>query len=85
MPKCGVHGVDRIMGGEWSGFVAAGAAVVLFGSYAVPTKLVDTHDGLFFQWVRIYNISYVGGGVSRSLCASSIQFYLFSHRCCCSP
>lgn len=45
---------------EWSGFVAAGAAVVLFGSYAVPTKLVATHDGLFFQWVQCSGILMVG-------------------------
>jgi len=36
---------------EAIGFVGAAIAVVFFGTYAVPTKLFDTKDGLFFQWV----------------------------------
>lgn len=54
-----LHAKRRLMS-EWSGFVAAGAAVVLFGSYAVPTKLVATADGLFFQWVQCSGILLVG-------------------------
>jgi hypothetical protein len=32
----------------WFGVVTA---VLFFGSYGVPIKLVKTGDGIFFQWV----------------------------------
>uniref|UniRef100_A0ABM0LX60 Transmembrane protein 144-like n=1 Tax=Saccoglossus kowalevskii TaxID=10224 RepID=A0ABM0LX60_SACKO len=42
------------------GFIAAGIAVVFFGSNFVPVKKFKTGDGLFFQWVFVSAIWIVG-------------------------
>lgn len=39
------------MGASWEGFLAAGIAVLGFGSNFVPVKKFETGDGMFFQWV----------------------------------
>jgi hypothetical protein len=41
----------------WIGIVTA---VLFFGSYGVPIKLVKTGDGVFFQWVECVAILIVG-------------------------
>jgi hypothetical protein len=33
------------------GYIGVSIAVIFFGSYAVPVKLIKTGDGVFFQWV----------------------------------
>jgi ABC-type transport system involved in cytochrome c biogenesis permease subunit len=40
------------MPNQVAGFVGAIMAALLWGSFAVPIKLVDTGDGFVFQWVR---------------------------------
>ncbi|XP_066504735.1 transmembrane protein 144b isoform X2 [Hoplias malabaricus] len=48
---------------EIFGFLSCLAAVVLYGSYIVPVKMVDTGDGMFFQWTScasIWVMSFVG-------------------------
>lgn len=37
------------------GYIGVSIAVVFFGSYAVPVKLIKTGDGVFFQWVSDRN------------------------------
>lgn len=44
----------------WLGFLAAGVAVVFFGSQLLPVKRFETGDGLFFQWVLCIGIWIVG-------------------------
>lgn len=39
------------------GYIGVSIAVVFFGSYAVPVKLIKTGDGVFFQWVSDLNES----------------------------
>jgi len=48
------------MGSEAVGLVAAFLAILLFGSFALPTKTAQTGDGLFFQWVMCCGIFVVG-------------------------
>lgn len=40
------------MANSVAGFMGAILAALLWGSFAVPVKLVDTGDGFIFQWVR---------------------------------
>ncbi|XP_042594244.1 uncharacterized protein LOC109081162 isoform X5 [Cyprinus carpio] len=42
------------------GFVACVIAVLLYGSYFVPVKTVNTGDGMFFQWICCSAIWFVG-------------------------
>ncbi|XP_050983698.1 transmembrane protein 144b isoform X2 [Labeo rohita] len=42
------------------GFVACVISVLLYGSYFVPVKTVDTGDGMFFQWICCSAIWFVG-------------------------
>ncbi|XP_067313550.1 transmembrane protein 144b isoform X2 [Pseudorasbora parva] len=42
------------------GFVACVFAVLLYGSYFVPVKTIDTGDGMFFQWICCSAIWFVG-------------------------
>ncbi|TRY97409.1 hypothetical protein DNTS_021886, partial [Danionella cerebrum] len=42
------------------GFVACVVAVLLYGSYFVPVKTLDTGDGMFFQWICCLGIWFVG-------------------------
>uniref|UniRef100_A0A8C1WJX1 Transmembrane protein 144b n=1 Tax=Cyprinus carpio TaxID=7962 RepID=A0A8C1WJX1_CYPCA len=42
------------------GFVAFVIAVLLYGSYFVPVKTVNTGDGMFFQWICCSAIWFVG-------------------------
>jgi glucose uptake protein GlcU len=48
------------MSGGATGFIGAAIAVVLWGTYAVPVKLVDTGDGIVFQWITCTAILFVG-------------------------
>lgn len=47
------------------GYIGVSIAVLFFGSYAVPTKLVKTGDGVFFQWVS--HGSQIQGGNNSDL------------------
>lgn len=40
------------MANQVAGFMGAIMAALLWGSFAVPIKLVETGDGFVFQWVR---------------------------------
>lgn len=40
------------MANSVAGFMGAIMAALLWGSFAVPIKLVETGDGFVFQWVR---------------------------------
>jgi len=40
------------MANQVAGFIGAIMAALLWGSFAVPIKLVETGDGFVFQWVR---------------------------------
>eukprot|EP01100_Stratorugosa_tubuloviscum_P014902 TRINITY_DN824_c0_g1_i2.p1 TRINITY_DN824_c0_g1~~TRINITY_DN824_c0_g1_i2.p1 ORF type:complete len:364 (+),score=164.25 TRINITY_DN824_c0_g1_i2:43-1092(+) len=42
------------------GFVAAGIAVVFFGSNFLPVKKFETGDGLFFQWIMCAGVWITG-------------------------
>jgi len=42
------------------GFVAAGVAILFFGSNFLPVKKFKTGDGMFFQWVMCVGIWLVG-------------------------
>uniref|UniRef100_A0A8C1D0Z0 Transmembrane protein 144b n=1 Tax=Cyprinus carpio carpio TaxID=630221 RepID=A0A8C1D0Z0_CYPCA len=47
------------------GFVACVIAVLLYGSYLVPVKRVNTGDGMFFQWIccsAMYMVCWTGYG-----------------------
>lgn len=39
------------MANQVIGFIGAFLAAILWGSFAVPVKIVETGDGVFFQWV----------------------------------
>jgi len=43
-----------------SGFIAAGAAILCFGSNFVPIKKFETGDGVFFQWILCVTIWMAG-------------------------
>ena len=40
------------MANQVAGFLGAILAAFLWGSFAVPVKMVNTGDGFVFQWVR---------------------------------
>jgi glucose uptake protein GlcU len=42
------------------GYIGVSIAVIFFGSYAVPVKLIKTGDGVFFQWVECIGILLIG-------------------------
>ncbi len=42
------------------GFIAAAVAILGFGVYAVPVGLVDSGDGIFFQFLQSSGILLVG-------------------------
>lgn len=42
------------------GYLGALIAVVCFGTYAVPTKFIETGDGMMFQWIECASIWCVG-------------------------
>lgn len=42
------------MANQVAGFIGAIMAALLWGSFAVPIKLVETGDGFIFQWVRLF-------------------------------
>jgi len=42
------------------GFIGALIAVMCFGTYAVPTKFIETGDGMMFQWIECSAIWVVG-------------------------
>ena len=42
------------MANQVAGFIGAIMAALLWGSFAVPIKLVETGDGFIFQWVRAF-------------------------------
>eukprot|EP01087_Luapelamoeba_hula_P003875 TRINITY_DN1375_c0_g1_i3.p1 TRINITY_DN1375_c0_g1~~TRINITY_DN1375_c0_g1_i3.p1 ORF type:complete len:174 (+),score=9.08 TRINITY_DN1375_c0_g1_i3:62-583(+) len=44
----------------WEGYIAAGVAVVFFGSNYVPVKRFETGDGMFFQWILCVAIFWAG-------------------------
>ena len=48
------------MPNQVAGFVGAIMAALLWGSFAVPIKLVDTGDGFVFQWVECSAILIIG-------------------------
>lgn len=52
------------------GYLAAGVAVVSFGTYAVPVGLSAVGDGFFFQWVQCIAILFFGFIVHLSLTGS---------------
>ncbi len=43
--------------GSAIGYIGALVAVMCFGTYAVPTKFINTGDGMMFQWVCIFILS----------------------------
>ncbi|XP_056328623.1 transmembrane protein 144b [Danio aesculapii] len=42
------------------GYVTCAFAVLLYGSYFVPMKRIETGDGMFFQWICSSGIWFVG-------------------------
>jgi len=53
------------------GFLGAIIAIIGFGTYAVPTKIVDTGDGVVFQWFQCAAILIMG---------FVVQFFTYSLR-----
>ncbi|XP_071124935.1 transmembrane protein 144-like [Mytilus edulis] len=45
---------------EYLGFIAAGIAVLFFGSVPLPVKKYETGDGLFFQWIFCSGVMLAG-------------------------
>ncbi|XP_052274885.1 transmembrane protein 144-like isoform X2 [Dreissena polymorpha] len=55
------------------GFLAAGVAILLFGTNFAPVKKFDTGDGVFFQWIMC--IAIWSGGLVVQQIRKNPQFY----------